>query len=99
MGFMVLSGRYWTWEKVALFFCIFNLIYIPAAFLVHPNIPDIFRVGIVPHFPGGLNGQMFFFPDGQYRYHHRALDDSFSKARWLTKGWTKKISPGARLIP
>jgi Mn2+/Fe2+ NRAMP family transporter len=61
MGFMVLSGRYWTWEKVALFFCIFNLIYIPAAFLVHPNVPDILRVGIVPHFPGGLNGQMFFF--------------------------------------
>jgi Mn2+/Fe2+ NRAMP family transporter len=36
MGFMVLSGRYWTWEKVALFFCIFNLIYIPAAFLLAP---------------------------------------------------------------
>jgi Mn2+/Fe2+ NRAMP family transporter len=29
MGFMVLSGRYWTWEKIALFFCIFNLIYPP----------------------------------------------------------------------
>jgi Mn2+/Fe2+ NRAMP family transporter len=61
MGFMVLSGRYWTWEKIALFFCIFNLIYIPAAFLVHPNVPAVLRDGIVPHFPGGLDGQMFFF--------------------------------------
>jgi Mn2+/Fe2+ NRAMP family transporter len=61
MGFMVLSGGYWTWEKIALFFCIFNLIYIPAAFLVHPDVPEIFRVGMIPHFPGGLNGQMFFF--------------------------------------
>jgi Mn2+/Fe2+ NRAMP family transporter len=29
MGFMVLSGRNWTWEKIALAFCVFNLIYIP----------------------------------------------------------------------
>src|SRR5271165_2015229 len=34
MGFMVLNGRYWTWEKIALGFCLLNLIYIPAAFLV-----------------------------------------------------------------
>jgi Mn2+/Fe2+ NRAMP family transporter len=61
MGVMVLSGRYWTWEKVALFFCIFNLIYIPAAFLVHPDVSAIFRTGLIPHFPGGFNGQMFFF--------------------------------------
>jgi Mn2+/Fe2+ NRAMP family transporter len=61
MGVMVLSGRYWTWEKIALLFCVFNLIYIPAAFLVHPNISDVLRTGLVPHFPGGLNGQMFFF--------------------------------------
>jgi len=37
MGFMVIQGRYWTWEKIALAFCIINLIYIPAAFLVNPN--------------------------------------------------------------
>jgi Mn2+/Fe2+ NRAMP family transporter len=28
---VVLSGRYWTFEKVTLFFCLFNLVYIPAA--------------------------------------------------------------------
>jgi NRAMP (natural resistance-associated macrophage protein)-like metal ion transporter len=61
MGIMVLSGRYWTWEKIALLFCIFNLIYIPAAFFVHPNIMSVLREGIVPNFPGGLNGRMFFF--------------------------------------
>jgi NRAMP (natural resistance-associated macrophage protein)-like metal ion transporter len=61
MGFMVLGGRYWTWEKIALFFCIFNFIYIPGAFLVHPEVSDILRDGVLPNFPGGLNGQMFFF--------------------------------------
>ena len=28
---IVVSGRYWTFEKVTLFFCLFNLVYIPAA--------------------------------------------------------------------
>jgi len=29
---VVVSGRYWTFEKMTLFFCGFNLVYIPAAF-------------------------------------------------------------------
>ena len=29
---VVISGKYWTFEKVTLFFCLFNLVYIPAAF-------------------------------------------------------------------
>ena len=61
MGAMVLQGRYWTWEKIALAFCVINLIYIPAAFLVNPKWPEVFRIGIIPHFPGGLTGTMFFF--------------------------------------
>src|SRR5512140_1152413 len=28
---IVVSGRYWTFEKITLFFCLFNLVYIPAA--------------------------------------------------------------------
>ncbi len=61
MAIMVIQGRYWTWEKIALTFCIVNLIYIPAAFLVHPNWSDVLRTGWFPHFPGGLTGTMFFF--------------------------------------
>jgi len=57
---IVLSGRYWTWEKITMAFCLVNLIYIPAAILVHPSIPDILRNGIVPNFPGGFNGELFF---------------------------------------
>jgi Mn2+/Fe2+ NRAMP family transporter len=61
MGFMVLNGRYWTWEKLALAFCALNLIYIPGAFMVHPQISTILRQGLIPNFPGGFNGQLFFF--------------------------------------
>ena len=60
MGIIVINGRYWTWEKIALLFCTLNLIYIPAAFMVHPSVPDIFRQGLIPNFPGGFNGELFF---------------------------------------
>ena len=61
MGTMVIQGRYWTWEKVALFFAALNVIYIPAAFLVHPSVAQIIHQGFIPHFPGGFTGTMFFF--------------------------------------
>ena len=61
MGIMVLQGRYWTWEKVALVFCAVNLIYIPVAFMVRPSVSDIIKQGMFPNFPGGFNNQIFFF--------------------------------------
>jgi Mn2+/Fe2+ NRAMP family transporter len=61
MFLMVLQGRYWTWEKLALLFAAFNLIYIPCAFLVNPSLQDILHHGVIPHFPGGFNNDMFFF--------------------------------------
>jgi len=38
---VVVTGRYWTFEKVTLFFCAFNLVYIPAALwaMEVPNAP------------------------------------------------------------
>ena len=61
MAIIVLNGRYWTWEKIALLFCALNLIYIPGAFMVHPSVSDILKQGLIPNFPGGFNGQLFFF--------------------------------------
>lgn len=60
MGFMILQGRYWTWEKLAIFFCLINLIYIPAAFLIHPSTTDILH-GLIPQAPpGGITNAFFF---------------------------------------
>ena len=61
MGFMVINGRYWTWEKIAFFFAILNLIYIPCAFMVQPTVSEIIKNGIIPNFPGGFNNDIFFF--------------------------------------
>ncbi|MBF0458638.1 MAG: divalent metal cation transporter [Nitrospirae bacterium] len=58
---MVLSGSYWTWEKITLVFCGLNLIYIPGAFLINPSVKDILHDGLIPNFPGGFNNDLFFF--------------------------------------
>jgi NRAMP (natural resistance-associated macrophage protein)-like metal ion transporter len=63
---VVLSGKYWTFEKLALLFCGFNLVYIPAAFwaMKMPAAPGWDKVLgglVIPHFPGGLNGELVFF--------------------------------------
>ena len=61
MGIMVMNGRYWTWEKIALVFAAFNLIYIPCAFFVNPSVSSIIHNGLMPNFPGGFNNEIFFF--------------------------------------
>ena len=62
---VVLSGRYWTFEKLTLFFCAFNLVYIPAAFwaMDMPTAPPWSAVAtglLVPTLTGGLTGDMLF---------------------------------------
>jgi NRAMP (natural resistance-associated macrophage protein)-like metal ion transporter len=61
MLLMVVQGRYWTWEKIAIVFAVLNLIYIPAAFLVHPSVSEVLGQGLIPHFPGGFDSTLFFF--------------------------------------
>ena len=61
MGTMVLQGRYWTWEKVALVFCGLNLIYIPAAFMINPPVDKILHGSFIPQLPpGGFTNALFF---------------------------------------
>jgi len=59
--FMVFQGRYWTWEKIVLLFCILNLIYVPAAFFVNPSWSTVLGKGLIPNLPGGFSGELFFF--------------------------------------
>src|SRR5208283_1980608 len=53
---VVLSGKYWTFEKITLFFCAFNFVYIPAAFWAMktgtaPAWGEAFKGFYAPHFP------------------------------------------------
>jgi Mn2+/Fe2+ NRAMP family transporter len=60
MSAIILSGKYWTWEKITLLFCALNLIYIPLAIWVHPD-PNSLLAGFKPNIPGGFNNNFFFF--------------------------------------
>ncbi len=62
---LVLSGRYWTFEKITLFFCLFNLVYIPAAFWAmemptSPSWTKVFEGFYRPTVPGGFTGDLLF---------------------------------------
>jgi NRAMP (natural resistance-associated macrophage protein)-like metal ion transporter len=62
---VVISGQYWTFEKIALFFCIFNFVYIPAALwaMKTPSAPgwnDALRGLFLPHLSLGLTGDLIF---------------------------------------
>ena len=59
MGAMILQGKYWTWEKIVFLFCALNLVYIPAAFIIKPDLHGILH-GMIPNFPGGFNNTIFF---------------------------------------
>lgn len=58
---IVVSGRYWTFEKITLFFCLFNLVYIPAAIWamqtgnVHDGWSAVSKGFYSPHFEFSSN--------------------------------------------
>lgn len=63
---VVFTGRYWTFEKLTLLFCVFNLVYIPAAIwaMRTGNVPGgwdtVLRGFYHPAFPHGLTGDLLF---------------------------------------
>jgi Mn2+/Fe2+ NRAMP family transporter len=57
---ILLNGRYWTWEKIVLVLCAANLVYVPLALAVHPDLGVLWRTGIVPGVPYGLGSPVLF---------------------------------------
>ena len=62
---VVITGKYWTFEKLTLIFCIFNLVYIPAAFwaMRTPDAPpwgSVFQGFYHPVFPKGITADLLF---------------------------------------
>jgi len=62
---VVVTGRYWTFEKMTLAFCLFNLVYIPAAFwaMETPTAPGWSAVTkglLIPTVVGGLTADLLF---------------------------------------
>ncbi len=76
---IVLTGQYWTFEKLTLFFCCFQSRLHPGSFLGHGHTHS---PGLEPGIQGVLqsgNGRLQHGPhlyrSGQHRDHHRPMDD------------------------
>lgn len=59
------TGKYWTFEKITLLFCVFNLVYIPAALwaMQTPTAPGwdkVWQGFYHPSFPGGFTAELLF---------------------------------------
>jgi len=54
---VVLSRRYWTWERVVLSLAVFNLLFVPVAILAHPVASEVVRSFFTwGPLPGGVTG-------------------------------------------
>jgi Mn2+/Fe2+ NRAMP family transporter len=51
---LVVTGRYWTFERIALLLCLVNMVYIPAALIAKPDWNAVFQGVIHPNFTNGL---------------------------------------------
>jgi NRAMP (natural resistance-associated macrophage protein)-like metal ion transporter len=63
---IVVTGSYWTFERLTLFFCAFNFVYIPAAFwaMKLPQAPgwgSVFEGMFIPSLSGGVPNELLFF--------------------------------------
>ena len=61
---IVITGQYWTFEKLTLFFCLFNLVYIPAALWAmdmpaSPSWNEAFK-GFYTFKMGGMTSELIF---------------------------------------
>ncbi|WP_298138012.1 NRAMP family divalent metal transporter [Acidiferrobacter sp.] len=56
VAFVLVFLRYWTWERIALFIAVLNLIFVPLALLSHPDWAAVGRAFVGGHWivPGGL---------------------------------------------
>jgi len=97
MGAMIIQGRYWTWEKIAIFLCVINLIYIPAAFIVKPSLAEIAH-GLAFHLPaGGLTNDLFFLLMANVGTTIAPWMIFFQQSSVVDKGTKEKDIPFARI--
>lgn len=56
VGFVLVFLRYWTWERIALFIAVLNLIFVPLALFSHPNWSAVGSAFVGANWlvPGGL---------------------------------------------
>jgi Mn2+/Fe2+ NRAMP family transporter len=80
-------------------FCALNLIYVPGAFMVQPSVSQIVRTGLIPNWPGGFNGELFFFLMANLGTTIAPWMLFFQQSAVVDKGIGEKDIPGANSTP
>jgi len=99
---IVVSGRYWTFEKITMVFCLFNLVYIPAALWAidlptSPGWGKVFQGFYHPDFPGGLTGGLVFIIMANIGTTITPWQIFFQQSAVVDKGTTVKDIPFGRI--
>jgi len=58
---MVLTGSYRRWERITVFFCLLDLVWLAIAIRLHPSVGQMAHDTLVPSIPkGGITGNLIF---------------------------------------
>ncbi|MHB8626906.1 MAG: NRAMP family divalent metal transporter [Aggregatilineales bacterium] len=102
-GFLVavgvmLSRRYWTWERIALGLAFFNLLFVPVAFLVHPDLGQVATAFATwGPLPGGFNQNMILLVMANIGATVTPWMLFFQQSAVMDKGLTPKDIPHGRI--
>jgi len=95
---VMLSRRYWTWERIALLLSAFNCLFIPVAVLVHPDWGQVGHALITwGPLPGGVNQNLLLFIMSDIGATVTPWMLFFQQSALKDKGLTPKDIPQARI--
>lgn len=95
---VMLSRRYWTWERVALLLSLFNCLFIPVALLTHPDWGQVGHALITwSPLPGGINQNLLLFIMSDIGATVTPWMLFFQQSALKDKGLTPKDIPQSRI--
>ena len=95
---VMLSRRYWTWERITLALAAFNFLFVPVAFLAHPDVGQIARAFATwGPLPGGFTQQMMVLIMADIGATVTPWMLFFQQSAVMDKGLTPKDIPQGRI--
>src|SRR5579859_5055342 len=95
---VMLSRRYWTWERLTLALALFNLLFVPVAFLVHPDVGQIAHAFVTwGPLPGGLTQNLMVLTMADIGATVTPWMLFFQQSAVMDKGLTPKDIPQGRM--
>ncbi|MBV9386416.1 MAG: divalent metal cation transporter [Chroococcidiopsidaceae cyanobacterium CP_BM_ER_R8_30] len=95
---VVLTRRYWTWERITLGFALFNALFLPVAFLAHPVSSQVVGAFLTwGPLPGGWTSQTIVLLMANIGATVTPWMIFFQQSAVVDKGLTTKDIPQARI--